>query len=375
MPAFGEGDSGVGGYVGIDAVVGILQSAQQAQHLADDEGGTNREGVVGHHRHTLFHQFCRNAAAFLVVPYQHGDVAETGAGGTCSAHGFHYGRDFFALVAEAHLNMAGLAVVAADGLFDIRVEVIQAVLLRGIPEEVVVELHHLAAAAAVFLPGLNLGSGEGLLHAFGKQPPVGVAPAVDALLHVAHYQRTVACSFAFPEQRQEILPLHVGCILELVQQEVFVAHAQFFVHEGGVAAGYDAGEQGVAVVQAENSLFLEKRFELCEELAGKAQAEYLGLQNQGSPVDYVFLSEQIHEGSSFGCLGKRRLRSLERLEPDHSGVLPTLFGFVFARVFRKRQSRRLNLCGEILDNLAAGFAYGGEPVAGELGVIHAVSLA
>ena len=199
VPAFGEGDSGIGGYVGIDAVVGILQAAQQAQHLADDEGGTYLEGVVRHHRHTLFHQFCRNAAAFLVVPYQHGDVAETGAGGTCSAHGFHYGRDFFALVAEAHLNMAWLVIIAADRLLGIRIEVLQAALRCGIPEEVVIEFHHLAAAAAVLLPGLNLGSGEGLLHPFGKQPPVGIAPAVDALLHVAHYQRTVAARLAFPQ--------------------------------------------------------------------------------------------------------------------------------------------------------------------------------
>ena len=86
-------------------------------------------------------------------------------------------------------------------------------------------------------------AGKTVFHPVGEEFPVGISPAVYALLHIAHYKALVAAGIAFRKERQEVVPLHIGSILKLVQQEIGVADSQFFIDERSVAVRYNLLQQ------------------------------------------------------------------------------------------------------------------------------------
>ena len=80
-----------------------------------------------------------------------------------------------------------------------------------------------------------------------QQPPVGASPAVDALLDVAHYQAGTAGVHTVAEQGFEVVPLHPGGVLELVQQVVVQAGAHALVYKRCVAAVDDVRQEARGV--------------------------------------------------------------------------------------------------------------------------------
>ena len=74
--------------------------------------------------------------------------------------------------------------------------------------------------------------------------PVAVAPAVDALLDVAHEQSLAARSEFLEEQLLEVLPLHAARVLKLVDHHVVDEGAYLLEDEGCIAALYHLAEKG-----------------------------------------------------------------------------------------------------------------------------------
>ena len=226
-------------------------------------------------------------------------------------------------------------------------------------EERVVEVHDILQTPPVLLLEFHLGEGEIFVHLVVQQGPVGIAPAVDALLHVAHYQVLVVVSVALLEQRAEVLPLNVGSVLELVYQEVLVAHSHLFVHEGRVAAGYDILEDDVRFVEHHHVLLFEEFPVGTVEFPGEPEAEAHVAQQPGRAVPGVALSEQkIAENAAVGLLHQGclalgdHLPGLEALEVG--GELFYGIGLADRHILRGC----VEFVGEVPDNLLAVRAYG-----------------
>ena len=144
-----------------------------------------------------------------------------------------------------------------------------------------------------------------------QKVPVTAAPAVDALLDVAHDEVAALLRFTLPQQREEILPLDVGRVLELVQQEMLVAHAQLLVHEGRVGAADDLAQQGIGFVQAEDVLLRRQRVEFFIKLARQAELEKQLVQQQGGAIGPVGEVEELLDLlRSFGQFGRCGLLDL-----------------------------------------------------------------
>ena len=134
----------------------------------------------------------------------------------------------------------------------------------------------------------------------GEQVPVGIPEAVDALLHITHDKAPLAPGLALPKQREEIVPLYVGCILELVQQEVFIPDTELLIHERGVRAVDDVSQDSVGFIQAHQILLLQQGLELPVELSGKAEAECQGVDYECRGICTVGLIDIGGELRVFG---------------------------------------------------------------------------
>ena len=92
----------------------------------------------------------------------------------------------------------------------------------GEDEELVVEVDYLPARTVVGVEGQYFQQRviivEFLFDAV-EQPPVTVAPTVDALFHVAHNQVVGAMAHALVEKHLEVVPLQCACILKLVYHD------------------------------------------------------------------------------------------------------------------------------------------------------------
>ena len=287
-------------------VVRILVIGENARELAQDAGRLEREGIVRHHGDAGVDEGGGYGSAFRTGTHQHGDVAVSGSRLSGIGDGFQHQGNLFVLGPETDADGALLGLFLHHHvLLDIGIEVFAPDLLGGELEEGVVEVHHGLAASPVFAHGFYFRAGEILLDLARKQGPVGIAPAVDALLHVSHDEVVVGVGIALVQQGTEIVPLYVGSVLELVQQEILVAHAHLFVNEGGVAAGDDVLEDFVGFVQHHGVLLGEHRLERAVELTRKTEAEAEVPQQPGGVVPSELFAEQVAEGRAFRFLGQR----------------------------------------------------------------------
>ena len=158
-------------------------------------------------------------------------------------------------------------------------------------EEGVVEVYDILHAPPVLLFEFHLGTRKVLAHFVRQKGPVGIAPAVDALLNITHDKVLVVIGIALLEKRPEVLPLYIGSILELVNKEILVAHTHLLVHEGSVAACDYVLEDDVRIVEHHHVLFFEKFPVGTIEFPGKAEAERHVAQHPGCAVPGIALSE------------------------------------------------------------------------------------
>ena len=103
-------------------------------------------------------------------------------------------------------------------------------------EDAVVELHHPSATAVIRIhrPLAVLRRSETRLHPLVQQRPVGIAPPVDTLLHIAHNQIGVVVTEALADKRSKVAPLQIGGILKLVDHKVVDPRTNLLVDKGGI---------------------------------------------------------------------------------------------------------------------------------------------
>jgi len=120
----------------------------------------------------------------------------------------------------------------------------------------------------------------------GEDTPVTPAPTVDGLLHISHehHGRGFGLCRGVAQQRQEILPLHGGSVLELVYHEVRVVSARFLEDERRVVAG-DEPRQHVVYFGDVNDVLLFRHFgDLGLQVAQQCEVAVV-LFEQGGTVD------------------------------------------------------------------------------------------
>ena len=143
----------------------------------------------------------------------------------------------------------------------------------GLQEELIVEVDDVALRTVVRLQrkGLYLSAVELLLDVV-EQSPVARAPAVDALLHVAHDEvGSSLMTHGFVEQHAEILPLHGGGVLELVDHHMLQLGADLLEDEGRVAAVDERVQQLLGITEQETVGSLVELVHLLLDAAQQAQ--------------------------------------------------------------------------------------------------------
>ena len=147
----------------------------------------------------------------------------------------------------------------------------------------------------------------------------------------------------------------MGSVLEFVQQEMGVAHAQFLVDKGGVGAADDLAQDRIGFVQAHHVFLLEQLREGAVEFPGEAQAEDERIQDQGGVVEAVRFFEELRHA--------RRIFD-QRLFVYRADAHPFLHG----------EAQGLGLLCKILDHGAAAIPYRLQALLGEgLDVVDSVA--
>ena len=275
-----------GSQVGTDRIFRVPYRREQGDQLPYDRGCLDPQGIVGYHVITLFHEEGSHFGACIVVPHEDGDVSRKGS---CREYFFHGSKNvvkFLVREAEYGFYAALSGFLAPDQLLleSIRtfsvdrrdrnsgILAVQAVQVGGcIFEETVVEFHYVGKAPPVFLKAALVAFREILCDFPRHEVPVRASPAVDALLDISYQEILEALGVAVGNQGLEVLPLHAGGILELVQEEMLEAYAQFLVDERGVGSIDYVLENDVGVVQAEDVLLLHKVPELAGQVGSYAQ--------------------------------------------------------------------------------------------------------
>ena len=138
-------------------------------------------------------------------------------------------------------------------------------------------------------------SGEFLRHHLIKQFPVRAAPAVYALLDISDYQILSALCIAVVQQGAEIGPLYTGSVLELIQQEMIITHTCLFIYERCVRAVYDAFQDGIGVIYAEDILLPHYLLVGPCQFTCHTQSVYLTVKNTCRIVHSIILVPECKE--------------------------------------------------------------------------------
>ena len=89
--------------------------------------------------------------------------------------------------------------------------------------------------------------------------------------------------------------MDAGSVLELVQEEMVIPHAELLVDERGVAAVDDASQNGIGIVNAHHVLLLHKLIEGILQFACETERVNLAEQCQSGLVGLVVIGEKIAE--------------------------------------------------------------------------------
>ena len=165
--------------------------------------------------------------------------------------------------------------------------------LGQVREEAVVELHDGPAGAVVSVQHLNLRLAEFLLQTGSQQVPVASSPTVDALFDVSHHQRIVAAVYAAVHQRPKVIPLDIRGILKLIQEEILVPHAHFFVNERRIGSVNNAVQDGIGIVQRQHVLLLLNLRKGIPQFPCHAQTVQLPFENERRHILLISRAEEL----------------------------------------------------------------------------------
>ena len=184
-------------------------------------------------------------------------------------------------------------------------------LARGLGKEGVVEQDDVALGTVVGLQGLH---GDHLLSVCKlavdgvEQSPVARAPAVDALLHVAHDEVLgLLVAHAFLQQQLEVLPLHRAGVLEFVNHDILQLSAYLLEDEGGVAVADKCMQQLLRVAEQEAVGLVVQLANLLLDAVQQAQLAEVAQRQVGRLVQPVLagaLVDGIAQYRHQGCLGQ-----------------------------------------------------------------------
>ena len=270
---------------------------QQAQTLHDGHHrrrGIEAEGFVAHYLHVrqLLHEVARDEGDIAVGTHQDGDVLGLPALFQQVLHllAQQLQRGLFVVVGgqQADLHVTAPAGLLIDFLLYIVVGC-HLCYLRCLLEEGVVEEDDVCVGAVIGVQRLHvhhlLGVGK-LVFDAGQQAPVAVAPAVDALLHIAHDEVLgILAAHRVLQQHLEVLPLHGAGVLELVYHDMFQLRAYLLEDEGRVAAVYQFVKELLRVAQQEAVLLLVQLAHLLLDAAQESQLREMGQREVGALVE------------------------------------------------------------------------------------------
>ena len=242
--------------------------------------------VIGNNADAIVHQEHRHIRAMLVAPDQHRYLTISRSGLMHLVHSVQNLLHLTVLVAENDLDTSVRAVFRLHKLPRVRIYVMNLevrFLTRhpienqgSIFKKTVVELDYIPEASVVAVKGLHFAPGKFSLHLARHHPPVGAAPAVDALLHVTHQKVLLSLRDTVLDERAEIVPLNPGRVLKFVQQKMLEPHSQLLVDERSVRAVDYIPQNHVGIVQTQHILLLHQRTELSVQISGNSQF----IQNQ-----------------------------------------------------------------------------------------------
>ena len=271
---------------------------------ADGDRCLDGERIVGDDRNLFPDQGLGNGGAFLVGPRQDGDVAVVPfllpvigdglehEGNLLVAFPAEYGLDTAVLRRAFPCRLPYIFIYTRDGA--VRISLPEVQLGCGEEKEAVVDVDHLGEGAPVVLQRFDgaVREMEIALDAPVEQLPVRAAPAVDGLLDVAHDKVVAFFGLALQQQREEVLPLDGGGVLEFVEEEMVVADAGLFIDKRGVAAVDDAAKEAVRILEVEDVPLLLQGGEFFPQLGGDAEVVELPLDGAGGAVDGIAGTEQ-----------------------------------------------------------------------------------
>ena len=281
--------------IGGNGVVRIQICAQKGTQPADQGRGFHAQGILGNHRYAIGYQHIGQSGTLLLVAHEHRHVTVMRPGIHCIPDRREH--EFILVVGEAHPYPSALGLGSHHILVDVSVQGGFAELGGCKTEETVVEFHYCGRTSPIALHNFRIRSRETGLHTLVEQLPVRIAEAVYALLDVSDYEIFVVVRIAFLQQRQEIHPLYIGGVLELVQQEMLETYAHLLVHERRIAASYDVLEDSVGVVQAHHVLLPEQGVEGGVELPRQSHTEQQFAYDPGTVVTlYIVLGVFLEFG-------------------------------------------------------------------------------
>ena len=143
-------------------------------------------------------------------------------------------------------------------------------------KESIVEFDYIPEASVVAVKCFHTALSKFSLNLARHHPPVGTAPAVDALLHIADKQILLPLRDTILDERSEIVPLNPGGVLELIQEEMLETHSQLLVDERSVRAVDYIPQNHIGIVQTQHVLLLHQSTELPIKVSGDTQF----IQNQ-----------------------------------------------------------------------------------------------
>ena len=109
-------------------------------------------------------------------------------------------------------------------------------------KEAEVELHDISATAVILAQGQQASAtvvevaAQAVCTNVAQDVPVAATPPIDTLLHIAHQEGGSSPTEHLVEQGQEVLPLQVRRILELIYHHMTKANTSTFQHEERVGS-------------------------------------------------------------------------------------------------------------------------------------------
>ena len=277
-----------------DVVVGMSQVAQGLNDGDHSCRSVETEGFVAHHLQLWNRgvEVLGNDGYVSVGTHQDGDVGWRHSLVEERQHLVGQQLQRLSLIVvgrqQPHLHLPFVGTVVGHQLLHVVVGR-HFLVLGSLGEEGVVEVDDAAGRAPIHAEGLHIHHLMGVAELrfdAGQQPPVATAPAVDALLHVAHDEVLGAfVAHRLLQQHLEVLPLHGAGVLKLVDHDMLQLRANLLEDEGRVAAVDELMKQLLGVGKEESVLLLVELVHLLLDAGQQSQLTQVAQRQVGALVE------------------------------------------------------------------------------------------